>query len=57
MPKCCYCDKLITKQEIEEGEAHKLMGILSHKSCDEVELAKIDKNMKIVSKPDIFAED
>lgn len=55
--QCVWCKKPITQKELNDSNAQELMGSLSHKSCDEDAFAKIDKRLKVVNKPDVFAED
>ena len=45
---CCWCNGEITNQQIKENEAQELMGVWSHIKCDEKQLDKIDKNMKVI---------
>lgn len=55
--QCCWCKKPITAKELESNITNKLMGVLSHKACDEDEFANIDKRLKVVNKPDVFVEE
>ena len=45
--KCVYCKVFITSDDIRQKKAHKLLGTLSHKICDEVQSEKIDNKLKI----------
>lgn len=46
MPICTYCEQLITETQIQKREAQRLLGVWSHKGCDEQAWENIDKHIK-----------
>ncbi len=46
MPICTFCEQLITETQIQKREAQRLLGVWSHKECDEVQYDKIDKSIR-----------
>lgn len=48
MKTCCFCQKEVTEKQIEKNEGYELVGVWSHKECDEKQLEKIDRHIKVI---------
>lgn len=45
MPKCVWCKKEITPEQLEQGKARELMGF-SHVACDNAYFDRQEKHIK-----------
>ena len=46
--KCCYCGKVISQKEVDEGKAHEIFGAYSHVACDDIYFQNQEKKVKYV---------
>ena len=44
--RCCHCNNQIEQKEIDNETAHELMGVISHVTCDNEQLARQEKLVK-----------
>ena len=49
--RCCFCNRQIMQNEIEQGNAHILMTIPSHVACDDEQLERQEKPKLVYSAP------